>query len=86
MAIVMEIFQCYTFYQWPVRFNGYKLLDWLLAPAILFTDQLLAKNRFFKQCNIKTVCCMASYFIVYLAHVTSLTIPTICDIQTALLG
>ncbi len=70
VALIMEVFQLLHF------INGrFDLMDitfsagfWLLA--LFWTGTNSGRESLFQSFNTKTVCCMISYAIVYLAHVT----------------
>jgi hypothetical protein len=70
VAVAMEL--CQLFHWTNGRFD---LMDitfsvgfWLLA--LLQTRTNPAKEPLFQSFNIKTICCMTSYSIVYLSHVS----------------
>lgn len=70
VALIMEIFQ--LLHLANGRFDMIDILFstgfWLFA--LFYTRTNAGKEPLFQSVNIKTVCCMTSYFIVYLAHVT----------------
>lgn len=69
VAVTMEIFQ--LLHLTNGRFDITDILFstgfWLLA--LFCTRTNVGKEPLFQSVNIKTVCCVTSYFIVYLAHV-----------------
>lgn len=70
VAVIMEIFQLLHFANG--RFDMMDIIFatgfWLLA--LFCTNDNAGKEPLFQPVNIRTLCCFASYFIVYLAHVT----------------
>jgi hypothetical protein len=70
MALLMEVFQLLHFTNG--RFDWMDILFsvgfWLLA--LLRTSTNLGKEPLFQSFNSKSICCIVSYSIVYLAHVS----------------
>lgn len=70
MAVIMEIFQLLhiTNGRFDIMDIAFSFGFWLLA--LFYTKTNPGKEPIFRSINGKTLYCMASYMIVYLAHVS----------------